>query len=198
MTYDEKYFILDSVLRHTEHLVIYVSYADFLDALIVSQNVGEHLKLSASKASKLTNIILPHKPKRGKLLNYVLSLGGLKNCTSCNSYLNNALFYKNRANPDGLNNHCITCQSYNTAITQPSRQAKYRSSKLDRTPKWADLDLIKKFYDDCPHGYQVDHIIPLNGELVSGLHVLNNLQYLLKEDNLKKSNKFSSSTEDQI
>lgn len=192
MTYDEKYLTLNSILSHTKHSFVYVSYEDFLDALIMSQNVGEHLKLTAYKASKLSNRIFPDKPKRGKLLNYALSLANLKNCTSCGSYLGVQLFYKNNYNPDGFNNHCIVCQSYSTAVTQPSRQAKYRASKLNRTPSWAELKLIKDFYDNCPTGYQVDHVIPLNGKSVSGLHVLGNLQYLLKTDNLSKSNKFTS------
>jgi hypothetical protein len=46
------------------------------------------------------------------------------------------------------------------------------------TPKWADKKLIKKIYDNKPEGYDVDHIIPLKGELISGLHVPSNLQYL--------------------
>lgn len=58
------------------------------------------------------------------------------------------------------------------------------------TPKWANLKEIQRFYKDCPKGHHVDHIIPINGLNVSGLHVLNNLQYLQAIDNLKKSNKF--------
>ena len=38
--------------------------------------------------------------------------------------------------------------------------------------------------------YEVDHVIPLQGKLVSGLHVQNNLQVLLKEDNCRKHNSF--------
>jgi hypothetical protein len=57
------------------------------------------------------------------------------------------------------------------------------------TPPWADLDGIVFFYLNCPPGHHVDHIIPLNGRLASGLHTLENLQYLPAKLNLKKSNK---------
>ena len=69
--------------------------------------------------------------------------------------------------------------------------AKRRAIKLQRTPSWADLEAIKKFYENCPKGYHVDHIIPLQGKIVSGLHVLSNLQYLTAEENLKKSNTYN-------
>lgn len=56
------------------------------------------------------------------------------------------------------------------------------------TPSWADLDKIKDIYLNCPDGHHVDHIVPLRGKSVSGLHVHTNLQYLPKVDNMKKSN----------
>lgn len=59
-----------------------------------------------------------------------------------------------------------------------------------RCPEWADKSAIIQFYLNCPDGYEVDHIIPLNGELVSGLHVLNNLQYLTVRQNRAKGNRF--------
>ena len=68
-----------------------------------------------------------------------------------------------------------------------------RIAKSLRTPKWLTKQekvQIKDFYLNCPEGYHVDHIIPLQGENVSGLHVLANLQYLTIQDNKIKGNKY--------
>jgi hypothetical protein len=71
-----------------------------------------------------------------------------------------------------------------------ARNARRRAAELERTPKWANLEAIKEIYRNCPEGHHVDHIIPLQGEKVSGLHVENNLQYLPAGENLSKANKF--------
>jgi len=68
-------------------------------------------------------------------------------------------------------------------------EAKRRAAKLKQTPKWSDLKAIEQFYLNCPKGYHVDHIIPLQGRDVRGLHVLNNLQYLPAKENISKGNK---------
>ena len=70
--------------------------------------------------------------------------------------------------------------------------AKRRADKLLRTPKWAELPEIREFYANCPAGHHVDHIIPLCGREVSGLHVLSNLQYLPARVNERKGNKFNA------
>lgn len=72
-------------------------------------------------------------------------------------------------------------------VTFYTRQ--YNLSKEKRTPSWANLEKIKEFYKNCPEGYQVDHIYPLHGKTVSGLHIETNLQYLTKSENCRKSNK---------
>jgi hypothetical protein len=70
--------------------------------------------------------------------------------------------------------------------------AKYRATKLQAIPKWlsdSQLKAIESIYKSCPVGYEVDHMVPLQGKEVRGLHVPWNLQYLTVSDNRQKSNK---------
>jgi hypothetical protein len=79
------------------------------------------------------------------------------------------------------------------------RKAKRRASLLQRTPSWLTkehLVNIEKIYIECKKlnessdsKYEVDHIVPLQGKTVSGLHVPWNLQILLKTENRKKGNR---------
>ena len=81
-------------------------------------------------------------------------------------------------------------QSKKGKLTHRVHSAKRRAAELLRTPIWSEEELIRKFYMDVPKGYHVDHIIPLQGETVSGLHVIGNLQYLTASENLSKKNRF--------
>jgi hypothetical protein len=77
-----------------------------------------------------------------------------------------------------------------------AKKARRRCAQLNRTPKWLttqDKKAIKDIYDEAVAKtiatgilYHVDHIIPLQGKLVSGLHVPSNLQVITAKDNLKK------------
>ena len=76
----------------------------------------------------------------------------------------------------------------------------YKLRKKNRIPKWVDKDhmwLIKEVYElaqirtkQFGFPWHVDHIIPLQGELVSGLHVIENLQVIPGVENIKKKNKY--------
>jgi 5-methylcytosine-specific restriction endonuclease McrA len=71
-------------------------------------------------------------------------------------------------------------------------KAKRRAAKLCRVPPWqteSERKSIADFYQNCPVGYEVDHVVPLQDREVSGLHILNNLQYLTVAQNRSKGNK---------
>jgi hypothetical protein len=68
--------------------------------------------------------------------------------------------------------------------------ADYKAAKLQRTPSWNDELVMSMIYEDCPKGYHVDHVVPLQGDNVSGLHVHYNLQYLTQRENSIKGNKY--------
>ena len=74
-------------------------------------------------------------------------------------------------------------------LTYNAYLASRKTRVKQATPPWADLKKIREIYFNCPKGYHVDHMIPLNGRNVSGLHIPENLQYLPAIENLKKSNK---------
>ena len=72
------------------------------------------------------------------------------------------------------------------------------------TPKWLTYRQkqdIKALYQQAVtlstltgEQYAVDHIVPINGEAVCGLHVPWNLRVITQEENLKKSNKHDIDT----
>jgi hypothetical protein len=80
-----------------------------------------------------------------------------------------------------------------------AKEAKRRSRKLNATPPWLTETHFKEmanFYwlakdleTVTGQSYHVDHIVPLQGKTVCGLHVPWNLQVLPSDVNLSKSNK---------
>lgn len=71
-----------------------------------------------------------------------------------------------------------------------ARNASRKKHVKQAIPKWANLKKIQEIYENCPKGHHVDHIVPIRGKNVCGLHVEYNLQYLTAEENCRKNNKF--------
>lgn len=81
---------------------------------------------------------------------------------------------------------------------------KRKIALTNRTPPWLSEDdlwaiqeaylLAEKRTQLFGFSWHVDHVIPLRGKNVSGLHVPNNLQVIPAIDNLRKTNKYRGVT----
>ena len=93
----------------------------------------------------------------------------------------------------------VTWQSENRGLMNAS-QARIQAKRSKRKPKWIKdvfeqeikvwykrAKMIEQFIGEKWH---VDHIVPMNGKKVSGLHVPWNLDLLPQIENIKKSNKW--------
>lgn len=86
-----------------------------------------------------------------------------------------------------------------------ARSAERRANKLNATPHWySEYDALvfqemsqhcRDLYNIYKVKFNIDHIIPLQNDLVCGLHSANNWQILTRESNLAKSNKFDPEKE---
>lgn len=138
----------------------------------------------------------------------------MKTCSSCKELKDYSCFPKDKYTLDGYNYYCKVCKKnkgysrkYKKSKKGKANQSKYqkrnrgtinaktarrRAKKLLATPSWLTdihFEQIKQFYINCPRDYEVDHIIPLQGDNVCGLHVPWNLQLLPLSLNRAKSNK---------
>jgi len=101
--------------------------------------------------------------------------------------------YKNKE----LANQLSAAWAKNNPSKTAAQAAKRRCALLKATPSWVNFDAIQIEYDLAKwcsdvmgEKYHVDHIVPLQGKQVCGLHVHNNLRVIPASVNLTKSNSF--------
>lgn len=201
-------FTVKSKQHDTATLVYRLLTASSVDYAAAEYNCTRNTLARAAKAA------LPEFHDRGttKYSFYIPLFFGFNKCGECSEYKRTEDFHVSKTRKYGLQSKCKECtqavgkQWYNDnkeksleaskAWRDSNRHksnaigANYRAAKLQRTPRWADMGEIQKVYDNCPEGHHVDHIIPLQGEKVSGLHVESNLQYLLASENASKGNRY--------
>ena len=164
-------------------------------------NLGEAIR------NKYHPILLIKQRRQWK--QWLLSIIHKKRCSKCLSIKALNEFNGSTKEPDGIRSECRHCESTYYKVNKEkisivknqhyiknksvyiAAAAKRRATKLQATPKWADLEAIKEIYKNCPEGFHVDHVIPLQGELVCGLHVHKNLKPIPAAENLAKSNKYT-------
>ncbi len=163
------------------------------DCVILRSNTRYH-KLKNNKDFKLKRKIY-HK-KRSKIKEDLDS----KICKLCKNNLSISQFGSRKGSKDGYREYCKKCYKILAKLDYENNKARYfhhakaRSMRLLKAmPKWLtseQIAQIKLMYKNCPKNHHVDHIIPIKGKTVSGLHVPWNLQYLPGNENLKKGNRF--------
>jgi hypothetical protein len=144
-----------------------------------------------------------------------------QNCYICKAAKNLSDFAKHPTGRFGVGTTCKKCRnvyrkeyyqknkdkerlnsfewSKNNLDKKRAYRAKRRSAILCATPVWAKDSEIKKIYAEANFlskvtgiKYEVDHVIPLQGKNVCGLHVQNNLRVIKMIDNRKKAYKHES------
>ena len=100
----------------------------------------------------------------------------MKQCSKCKILKDTLLFHKSTSYKDGLYPSCKECKNHKNSL--------YRSLNKEsielyyKAAKWVELILEEQI--------DVDHIIPLRGRDVRGLHVPWNLQLLIRILNKNK------------
>ena len=114
---------------------------------------------------------------------YLLSVGDTMNCLLCNK----PVYRKGKK----------ACSPTHEKIISAKIGAGYFSEHRNKQkPLWRDINKIREIYDECKRItkesgilHHVDHIVPLRGQNVSGLHVHQNLRIITADENQRKKNK---------
>jgi len=131
---------------------------------------------------------------------------GTKKCTKCGTTKSYKEFYRRGDASGTYKSQCKKCirpvlnkYKQDNPGKISAHDNKRRAGKMQRTPGWLTADdhwLMEQAYIHSKeqfekHGivFHVDHIVPLNGKLVSGLHCPDNLQVITWYENLQKGNK---------
>jgi hypothetical protein len=193
-----------------------ITYGELIDRILQdkgSKSCHETFsELGAQTFNRMIKKVFPNTKLNGgkeTWFFYICSIVDHKYCSKCDRILSLSHFSKDKYSSKlGVHSLCRECVSkyqegqydrYKEAHERSyeknkgkirSRNIEYKYSRSLRVVPWTEKEAIQAFYDNCPNDCHVDHVIPLLGQYVSGLHVLSNLQYLTKEENLKKSNKY--------
>jgi len=186
--------------NHNSILFNNITFGQYFDDL---QKYGKNT-LKHYNANTRFNITLnkhfPNKPKNVAYHIYILDLLDLKKCGICASIKNSDEFthkYNCKTCAAKEKKHWVSqnrdhIKSYDRANPKNSKR---RANKLQAIPKWYEKDLVTELYKQSSKEIHIDHIIPLQSNVVCGLHCIDNLQPMRAKENISKSNSFDQDFE---
>lgn len=162
----------------------------YIDAICSPGKVHELLGVDAKTINRLHKVIFEGRDEKNKPqpITQILTHYGYKYCAKCDRCLTPINFQNSQNRKDGKATECKQCRaSYLRTGIGNAQTARRNAKKLQAAMSWGQKG-ITEFYENCPKDYHVDHVIPLQGKYVCGLHILDNLQYLPAIENQQKHN----------
>ena len=188
-----------------------ITYGALISALITHDSLAvsaKELNIHENTLYRFLKEEFPTKDSKTIWRNYLLDLISMRKCWKCGNTKNVNEFPANKLRAEYFCKECQAAEQVSRRKEFPevskeiskthyethkdeyiAKNIKYNTKRKLATAPWADLTKIKEIYKNCPDGHEVDHIVPLQGALVSGLHVETNLQYLLVYENRVKGNR---------
>ena len=180
---------------------------------------GTYLSTMTDVSKKYKTIFdLSNKKSSTHMNTWFLQTFGYKYCSKCKDVKSLDSYATNKTRVSGITDYCKSCNNnyyevdpdkkkklnsnykVNNASKVNAATAKRRAAKLLATPRWLTTEhyvqienfyiVAKKLETQTGIKHHVDHIVPLQGNNVSGLHVPWNLQVIKAEDNIRKGNRF--------
>ncbi len=174
--------------------------------------VAKELGISKSTVHRVVASANAVRPKKGSKNPAVavarrksVTINGKKLCTGCNEFKDTDKFSPFKDSLDGLRPRCHKCTEIQSnkwrktpagAAYHKLKMRAYSKRVRQATPQWVDKSACNEIYKEAIRKqeqegitYEVDHIVPIRGKDVSGLHVPWNLQVLPAVLNARKSNK---------
>lgn len=162
-------------------------------------------KFSKRRAAKVTSIISRQEAKSLRVSYYFTgkpcNKGHLSPRTVSNGMCLECASNWKKANPSSGRKSSANWKKNNPGHSS-AIVAKRRADRIQRTPAWLtgeQLTAMDKLYKQAAWltritgvKWHVDHIVPLKGKNVSGLHIPNNLQVIPARENLKKGNRLAT------
>lgn len=114
-------------------------------------NLKQELEVTAATVARISSLAFPDKTRtNARICGFLLATNGYQQCAKCETVLPKKDFHDNASKLSGKQSYCRLCFNDTVRDYRKYYVALHRASKIQRTPKWANLQGIREFYAQCP------------------------------------------------